>query len=56
VPDLATTYLERAKECRRLASEADDAVLIAYLTELADALEEEASQLRLRSSPSASAS
>lgn len=51
MPDLAETYLTRAQECRRLAGRADDPILIEYLTELAEALEEEAEQIRLRSFP-----
>jgi hypothetical protein len=50
--DLAETYLTRAEECRRLAGQADGIILIRYLTELADALEAEAEQIRLKSLPS----
>lgn len=51
MPDLAETYLERAKECRRLAGQADDPVLIDYLVELAVALEEEAKVICSESLP-----
>jgi hypothetical protein len=48
VADLVQTYLARARECRRLAGQCDEAILVAYLTELAEALEEEVEQMRLK--------
>jgi hypothetical protein len=42
--DLAETYLARAQECRRLAAQAHDPVLVDYLVELATALEQEAAE------------
>jgi hypothetical protein len=47
MPNLSETYLTRAKECRRLASKANDPILIDYLTELAEALEQEAKPISL---------
>lgn len=51
MPDLIETYLARAQECRRLADRADDPILIDYLTELADALEEEVKAMRSEALP-----
>jgi hypothetical protein len=44
MPDLAETYLARAQECRRLAAQAHNPVLVDYLVELATALEQEAAE------------